>query len=120
MENHKIKLGTYIIATEKGFIPKNLSISWKTDSYLWLCELQKYLRDIYGIYVSSDHDLDPTGKFVIYYTNWGFINDPSSENYKYHPEGGYDEFNNWKTYEEALEFGLQEGLKLIKINKKYE
>ena len=79
--------------------------------------LQKWLRETYNIYVSSDHDLDPTGKFIVYYTNWGFINDPSSKNYKYHPEGGYDEFNNWKTYEEALEFGLREGLKLIQVIK---
>ena len=27
--------------------------------------------------------------------------------------GWYDEYNDWKTYEEALEIGLQEALKLI-------
>ena len=27
--------------------------------------------------------------------------------------GWYDEYNDWKTYEEALEIGLQEALKLL-------
>ena len=113
MKEQLIKLGFEKWLSNLDVAPYPV-IFWDIPLFIQMSYIQKYLRDVYGIYVSSDHDLDPTGKFVIYYTNWGFINDPSSENYKYHPEGGYDEFNNWKTYEEALEFGLQEGLKLIK------
>lgn len=67
--------------------------------------LQKWLRDVHGIYVESYHDLTANGKGIQYYTNWGFIKD--------HAGGGYDEYNDWRTYEEALEKGLQEALKLI-------
>ena len=76
--------------------------------------LQKWLREVHGIYVNSYHDLTPDAKSIQYYTDWGFINDPSSADYKYCPNGGYDEEAIWKTYEEALENGLQEALKLIK------
>ena len=75
--------------------------------------LQKWLREVHGIYVNSEYDLNHDGKNIIYFSNWGFINDPSSDNYKYNPNGGYDEKAIWKTYEEALEIGLQEGLKLL-------
>jgi hypothetical protein len=75
--------------------------------------LQKWLREIHKIYVASYHDLNPKHDGIIYYTCWGFINDPSDEKLAYNPLGGYDEFSGWKTYEEALEFGLQESLKLI-------
>lgn len=67
--------------------------------------LQRWLREIHGIYVESYHDLTANGKGIQYYTNWGFIKD--------HAGGGYDEYNDWRTYEEALEKGLQEALKLI-------
>jgi hypothetical protein len=81
--------------------------------------LKKWLREVHGIYVNVYHDLTPDAKSVLYYTNWGHINDPSSKDYKYSPNGGYDEEAIWKTYEEALENGLQEGLKLILCKHEY-
>lgn len=69
--------------------------------------LMKWLRDIHGIYVDSYHDISADGTYTQYYTSWGLIdrNDPS---------GWYDEYNDWRTYEDALEYGLEEGLNLIK------
>jgi len=134
MEEQLISFETAKLAKEKGF---RLGIGWfGFDNQFYvsegvqtgmLCEnhrgnnpvactqslLQKWLRDVHKIYVASYHDLNPKHDGIIYYTNWGFINDPNSKNYKYSPLGGYDESANWETYEEALEFGLQEALRLI-------
>jgi len=77
--------------------------------------LQKWLREVHGIYVNSDHDLNPKGDGILYHTNWGYINAPTAgpRNTWYRTGGGYSENEEFKTYEEALEVGLQEALKLI-------
>jgi hypothetical protein len=77
--------------------------------------LQKWLREVHEIYVYSEHDLNPKGNGILYHTNWGFINNPTTENRNdwYRVGGGYSENEEFKTYEEALEVGLQEALKLI-------
>lgn len=77
--------------------------------------LQRWLREVHGIYVNSEHDLNPKGDGILYHTNWGFINVPTKEprNTWYRVGGGYSENEEFKTYEEALEYGLQEGLRLI-------
>jgi len=71
--------------------------------------LQKWLREEHGIHVnptpyreSADHSNEITGYYVgtIYYTNGDCYNGVEDSNYS--------------TYEEALEAGLQEALKLIK------
>jgi hypothetical protein len=77
--------------------------------------LKKWLREVHGIYVNSDHDLNPKGDGILYHTNWGYINAPTAgpRNTWYRTGGGYSENEEFKTYEEALEVGLREGLKLI-------
>jgi hypothetical protein len=75
--------------------------------------LQKWLREIHNIYVDSYHDLTADGKNIQYYTSWGFLQQKDN-NGNQNMNGWYDEYNDWKTYEEALEFGLQQALKLIK------
>lgn len=67
--------------------------------------LQKWLRETHGVYIGVYHDLSKDREGIQYYTAWGILNDPT--------KGGYDEYNDWKTYEEALEVGLQEALKRI-------
>ncbi len=84
---------------------KYLDIQFPTQSLL-----QKWLRDTYDIYVESYHDYDPKDGKYQFYTNWGF-QDPNTIEKK--QSGWFDEYNNWKKYEDALEFGLQEGIKLI-------
>lgn len=74
--------------------------------------LQKWLREVHNIYVESYHDLSSDGKSIQYYTSWGFLQQKNIEG-KQNVNGWYDEYNDWKKYEEALEFGLQEALKLI-------
>lgn len=68
--------------------------------------LQKWLRDVHEIYVSpkESHSFDNTLEFVCTvnntYVNHNILNKP---------------INRFDTYEEALEIGLIEGLKLIKL-----
>lgn len=75
--------------------------------------LQRWLREEHDIYVHCRHDLNPNFTGILYYTNWGFIKS-TDKNKAYSHHGGYDEFNEWTKYEDALEFGLKEALKLIK------
>jgi hypothetical protein len=103
--------GGYSIITvprKTGQLKKDLHIKFIEEEFPAPTQslLQKWLREVHGIYVESYHDYDPKDKSFQFYTNWGF--------YQGNPAGGYDEYNDWKTYEEALEFGLKEGLKLIK------
>ena len=74
--------------------------------------LQKWLRESHNLYVESYHDLTPGGERIQYYTNWGFIQQKDIKGNS-NVNGSYDEYEDWKTYEEALEEGLQKALKLI-------
>jgi len=74
--------------------------------------LQRWLREIHNIYVESYHDLTSDGTKIQFYTSWGFLQQKDKNGNK-NVNGWYDEYNDWKTYEEALEIGLQEALKLI-------
>jgi hypothetical protein len=133
MEEQLITFDTAKIAKEKGFDLEFCNVGWhgdfgdlKGDSYPFLgtysfyksmyCNnkdehqiqrptqslLQKWLREVHEIYVYSEHDFNPKGNGILYHTNW------------YRVGGGYSENEEFKTYEEALEVGLQEALKLIK------
>ena len=74
--------------------------------------LQCWLREVHNIYVESYHDLTSDGTKIQFYTSWGFLQQ-KDKNGNRNVNGWYDEYNDWKTYEEALEIGLQEGLKLL-------
>ena len=74
--------------------------------------LQCWLREVHNIYVESYHDLTSDGTKIQFYTSWGFLQQ-KDKNGNRNVNGWYDEYNDWKTYEEALEIGLQEALKLI-------
>jgi hypothetical protein len=78
--------------------------------------LQKWLREVHNLYVDSYHDLTSDGKSIQYYTSWGFLQQKDIDGNQ-NVNGWYDEYNDYKTYEEALEIGLQEALKLIEIVK---
>lgn len=69
--------------------------------YLWMCELQKLLRDNYGFYISidpSDFDID-----IMDYKNYA----GKQLYYSLLP-------TNCTTYEQALQIGLLKVCKLIK------
>ena len=74
--------------------------------------LQRWLREVHNIYVESYHDLTSDGTKIQFYTSWGFLQQ-KDKNGNRNVNGWYDEYNDWETYEEALEIGLQEALKLI-------
>jgi hypothetical protein len=70
--------------------------------------LQKWLREVHNIYVSTRESLAITGELEYVCTvNGKYIN----HGIKYKP------INRFDTWEEALEIGLQEALKLIEIVK---
>ena len=132
MQEELISFETAKLAKKKGFElnkylsiddenPRNLNSNFNPRNYQpWYFDLtqsllQKWLREVHGIYVNSDHDLNPKGDGILYHTNWGYINAPTAgpRNTWYRTGGGYSENEEFKTYEEALEVGLQEALKLI-------
>lgn len=78
-----------------------LSISAPTQSVL-----QKYLRDIHDIHIMIEPLIDPDDKSTFY--EMIVITDMSENEKNEKIEGEH-----FDTYEEALEEGLQEGLKLI-------
>jgi len=95
----------YILSTNLGFIPQNISISWKTDSYLWMCELQKWLRENHNIIVMVEPYSNGSSscrfiwdRFIL--NNIWMLDSFSMEKHE--------------KYEKALEIGLYESIKLIK------
>jgi hypothetical protein len=114
MEEQLISFETAVLAKEKGFDIKTLyrflgEIYREVDlnCQLWDNEyyaptqslLQKWLREVHGIMISVDIENDC--KYFISLT----IISPNST--------GDDIWGDYKTYEEALEEGLLNGLKLI-------
>jgi hypothetical protein len=92
----------------KGFLSRDKLIKYnKTYFYLWMCELQKWLRDKHNLHIAieftySGYIISKMEKFT---ENDTFISSfPLREN---------DRLVYFKTYELALERGLQELLNLI-------
>ena len=82
---------------------KNMIIN-ETCILLWMCELQKWLREVYNIIliVAPIHETEEIKSLIKY---WYYILDV---------EDVSDDEVFYSTWEEALEDGLQESLKLIK------
>lgn len=89
------------LASNKGFISRNNLIKVNNDYYyLWLCELQKWLREKHNIIVY----LSPVLPDV---KEWGILI------FQVKSIESLDDFRFYKTYKLALEKGLQKALKLI-------
>jgi len=84
---------------------KNMMIN-ETCILLWMCELQKWLREIYDIHIeiNSFSNVDTYDGNLIY----------NSAPYNYDDENVPSDAKNCKTYEKALEICLCKGIKLIK------
>lgn len=78
---------------------KNIMIN-ETCKYLFLCEIQKWLREVYNIDIGVYRKHKDLGKFY----GGDIFSDTIRKSYG----------SNFKTYEEALEIGLQKALKEIK------
>lgn len=110
------------LAESKGFMASTLTTSWAENYllgmgkdfylndmcfYLWLCELKKWLGDSHNIYleICSYHCLEYKKE------------KPFGVNIDYKKNGmwDYSDLNeqNFKTQEEALEYGCYESLKII-------
>ena len=63
--------------------------------------IKKWLREVHDIYIGVHRDYDPKDGGIKFDATW-------------EASWTYDERNNWKVYEDALEFGINEGLKLVK------
>jgi hypothetical protein len=98
-----------------------LSKEWEHNTneplryYFWMCELQKWLRDKYGIHITIDH-VDSTIEYYYDYTlvtenDREFCDEDFTDQAKHHYHYGKEW--EYKTYEIALERGLVEALNLI-------
>lgn len=123
MKDELIQFETAVLAKEKGFNEKcnfffNAGSRWKLqeDNILRQCDeediiecpsqslLQKWLREVHNIHVNCYPWYSPQIKDIAY-------------SYTIGKKGEGTLINNdeeFKTYEQALEKGLEEGLKLIK------
>jgi hypothetical protein len=128
MEETKIKLETGNLAKEKGFIPNKKETYYNPMSGKTLFEelpatqslLQKWLREIHNIDVevvrdSEVHYRDET-RWIVRISNWNDIQvrDFPIAQLKF---PNYSNHIDFKSYEEALEKGLEEGLKFINNEK---
>ena len=110
MQEDLISFETAKLAEEKGFKTKTVTTKVTNDYllggknvmitkmciYLWMCELQKWLREKHKIHI----DIQP------FYYKGDFI----SWNLKIHNTYFKEKY---KTHEEALECGIYQALKLI-------
>lgn len=94
------------LSEEKGFKSLHFDVELTNHTeliyYLWLCELQKWLRGKHNIHVevnswSNSDGFEYSGKYQNkHYCSWVVVT------------------NSWETYEQALEPILIKGLKQIK------
>ena len=98
-----IKFESKIFADEFGHSSKE-----PLRYYLWMCELQKWLRDVHNIHIDivlTIIDSEKGWGYGVSVTKFEFVNDDMVM---------IDLFNDYAdTYEEILEIGLTELLKLI-------
>jgi len=87
----------------------NAKYSSKPFYYLWMCELQKWLREEHRINVESNYLPNIQKYRCLYVPMTKAI--PNRE--KYSLRSKYYGIDNHETYEQALEEGLLEALKLI-------
>lgn len=98
---YELRTQEYIYIRQTTFL--NTSISYYAPTQTTLA---RFLREEHNIFISVDFDKKLVSPHEIYYyTNWMFIQQLST--------GGYDESQSCKSWEEAMEFGLLEALKLI-------
>lgn len=103
-----IKENLITLAKEKGFVseflyplPYRYSNKEEMRYYLWMCEIQKWIREKYSI------DIILTSNLIGY----GYML------YQRYPPKNFTNKGMFQLYEGALENGLQEALSLINIEK---
>lgn len=82
--------------------------------YLWLCELQKWLREVHKINVESNY-LPNVEKYRCLFIPMTLKkpSEYSTPGTAFASRFNYLDKENYNTYEEALEIGLYQALKLI-------
>jgi hypothetical protein len=140
MKEQLIAYETAILAKEKGFdiliqhtvdgknrvyylesgeiskmIDTNMIENWNDDNkFPLVCSaptqslLQRWLREVHNIHVCTYWDYSYSNERDLYYTEIRYKDDLGFRVDKFVKD------NNFRSYEESLEIGLQEGLKLIK------
>ena len=87
------------LSNEKGFLSKDKLISVNSEYYyLWMCELQKWLREAHNIDVYATWGTSYGNVVWYFYTSYIGIDSPMVSKEKF------------ICYEEALEKGLQESI----------
>jgi len=133
MKEQLVSFKTAKLAKEKGFsshtlstiVTNNYLLNGKdvmineTCIFLWMCELQKWLREVHNCFIDILPHRDGDSKNKQWKSKkdvfWSVEVDYYGKDFKIELTDDADftqHFNN--TYEEALEAGLQEALKLIK------
>lgn len=98
MDEKFVTLDTFKSLTEKGFI----NYHYPTQSVA-----QKWLREIKNLHISIVRNVCGYGYDICKADNGTHITDGVFD--------GPNDGGQWDTYEEALETGIQEALKLIKV-----
>ena len=96
-------------SADKGFVSRDYIVEVNEDYYyLWMCELQKWLREEHNIYIQPSLEMIVLDS-PVYVVSIFIKNDKS--------EFGITRMSyttGFRSYEDALEAGLYQGLKLIK------
>jgi hypothetical protein len=105
------------LAKEKGFISniigKSVESKYSTKDfyYLWMCELQKWLRENHKIHILIYVNNDNEGNEPIV---WSYAYNSRFDNVLHDDSFNYITDEEFNSYEEALEEGLEQALTLIK------
>lgn len=127
MKDELVSLKTAKLAKEKGFDLEEgcacggfpdcicLEVRAKSEYYYQTTQslLQRWLREVHGIFVVGDHKYIDQNKVKTWIANITFLDENASYGFDYYKRGRED-FPTGDTYEQALEAGLFEALKLIK------
>lgn len=107
------------LAEEKGFFQDftamQISYGHLDIDYLWMCELQKWLRDKHNIDIIFEPERYKNGiNYCVQAQCFDLINGDSKLNFIINATYMFNDNHEYPTYEQALEKGLSEALKLIK------
>jgi len=108
----------YELANNLNFIPKNLSIGWKEDPYLWMCELQKWFREKHNLEIECYTTFTNIYRYNVSWINFSYKKENLNNYFRVQDtsESSLRENLDSSTYEEALEKALLKACKLIKNN----
>jgi hypothetical protein len=98
----------YDLSVRLGFTPDNLAIGWKSDPYLWVCEMQRLLRIHQEIDITIMIRASSSYEFYIHKDRVVLPNMPVTVNAQYKKE----------MYFEALKLAVLKAFQLVEYEPK--